>query len=241
MFQPQYNHAPVRTGVSQEALAKVAHALTTTPDGFHVNRKIQRLLNNRAKAFENGGPIEWSYAESLAWGTLLSEGTPVRLSGQDCRRGTFSQRHAYLYDEETRERYAPLDHVAEGQGKLCVYNSLLSDYGYSLDYPDMLCQWEAQFGDFVNGAQVVIDQFITSSESKWQRVSGLVLLLPHGYEGQGPEHSSARLERFLQQCAEDNIQVCNITTPANFFHVLRRQMHRDFRKPLVVMSPKSLL
>lgn len=248
VFQPHYSHEPVRTGVSQEALAKVAHALTTTPDGFNVNRKIQRLLNNRAKAFENGGPIEWSYAESLAWGTLLSEGTPVRLSGQDCRRGTFSQRHAYLYDEETRERYAPLDHVAEGQGKLCVYNSLLSeaavlgfDYGYSLDYPDMLCQWEAQFGDFVNGAQVVIDQFITSSESKWQRVSGLVLLLPHGYEGQGPEHSSARLERFLQQCAEDNIQVCNITTPANFFHVLRRQIHRDIRKPLVVMSPKSLL
>ncbi len=248
VFQPRYNHEPVPTGVSEESLNKVAHALTTTPDGFHVNRKIKRLLDNRAKAFKAGGPIEWSFGESLAWGTLLTEGKHVRLSGQDCRRGTFSQRHAYLYDEETRERYAPLDHVAQGQAKLCVYNSLLSeaavlgfDYGYSLDYPNMLCQWEAQFGDFANGAQVVIDQFIASSESKWQHVSGLVMLLPHGYEGQGPEHSSARLERFLQLCAEDNIQVCNITTPANFFHVLRRQMHRDFRKPLIVMSPKSLL
>lgn len=248
IFQPQYNHTPVSTGVSPEVLGKVAHALTHTPDGFNVNKKIQRLLDNRAKAFAAGGPIEWSYAESLAWGTLLNEGTPVRLSGQDCRRGTFSQRHAYLYDANTRERYAPLDNVREGQGKLCVYNSLLSeaavlgfDYGYSLDYPDMLCQWEAQFGDFANGAQVVIDQFICSSESKWQRLSGIVLLLPHGYEGQGPEHSSARLERFLQLCAEDNIQVCNISTPANFFHVLRRQIHRDFRKPLIVMSPKSLL
>jgi 2-oxoglutarate dehydrogenase E1 component len=248
IFQPLYSHVPVVTGVTPEVLAKVAHALTHTPDGFNVNNKIQRLLDNRAKAFAAGGPIEWSYAESLAWGTLLHEGTPVRLSGQDCRRGTFSQRHAYLYDAETRERYAPLDHVSDDQGKLCVYNSLLSeaavlgfDYGYSLDYPDMLCQWEAQFGDFVNGAQVVIDQFITSSESKWQRVSGIVLLLPHGYEGQGPEHSSARLERFLQLCAEDNIQVCNISTPGNFFHALRRQIHRDFRKPLIVMSPKSLL
>ncbi|WP_221029834.1 2-oxoglutarate dehydrogenase E1 component [Actomonas aquatica] len=248
IFQPGYSHAIVPTGVSPDSLKRVSDALTSTPEDFHINRKIQRLLDNRAKAFSEGGPIEWSYAESLAWGTLLAEGTPVRLSGQDCRRGTFSQRHAYLYDAETRERYAPLDHVCEGQAKLCVYNSLLSeaavlgfDYGYSLDYPDMLCQWEAQFGDFVNGAQVVIDQFIASSESKWQRVSGIVLLLPHGYEGQGPEHSSARLERFLQLCAEDNIQVCNITTPANFFHVLRRQMHRDFRKPLVVMSPKSLL
>jgi 2-oxoglutarate dehydrogenase E1 component len=248
VFQPRYNHMPVITGVSSEALGRVAHALTSTPDNFKANRKIKRLLDNRAKAYAEGGPIEWAYAESLAWGTLLAEGIPVRLSGQDCRRGTFSQRHAYLYDEETRERYALLDHVCEGQAKLCVYNSLLSeaavlgfDYGYSLDYPNMLCQWEAQFGDFANGAQVVIDQFISSSESKWQRLSGLVLLLPHGYEGQGPEHSSARLERFLQLCAEDNIQVCYPTTPANFFHVLRRQMHRDFRKPLIVMSPKSLL
>jgi len=248
VFQPRYNHMPVVTGVSEEILSRVAHALTTTPEGFKVNRKIKRLLDNRAKAFANGGPIEWAYAESLAWGTLLTEGRHVRLSGQDCRRGTFSQRHAYLYDEETRERYAPLEHIQEKQGKICVYNSLLSeaavlgfDYGYSLDYPEMLCQWEAQFGDFANGAQVVIDQFIASSESKWQRLSGLVMLLPHGYEGQGPEHSSARLERFLQLCAEDNIQVCNVSTPANFFHVLRRQMHREFRKPIVIMSPKSLL
>ena len=248
IFQPGYNHMPVTTGVSEETFAKVVHALTHTPEDFRLNSKIKRFLNNRAKAHANGGPIDWAFAESLAWGTLLNEGTPVRLSGQDCRRGTFSQRHAVVYDAETRERYVPLDHVSEGQAKFCVYNSLLSeaavlgfDYGYSLDFPEMLCQWEAQFGDFVNGAQVVIDQFLSSSESKWQRVSGIVLLLPHGYEGQGPEHSSARLERFLQLCAEDNIQVVNIASPANFFHVLRRQMHRDFRKPLIVMSPKSLL
>jgi 2-oxoglutarate dehydrogenase E1 component len=248
IFQPGYSHAPVPTGVNAELLAQVAHGLTTTPSGFHVNSKIRRFLETRAKAHAEGGPIDWAFAESLAWGTLLAEGTPVRLSGQDCRRGTFSQRHAVLYDAETRERYVPLDNIAPGQAKFCVYNSLLSeaavlgfDYGYSLDYPQMLCQWEAQFGDFVNGAQVVIDQFIVSSESKWQRVSGMVLLLPHGYEGQGPEHSSARLERFLQLCAEDNIQVANISSPANFFHALRRQMRRDFRKPLVVMSPKSLL
>jgi 2-oxoglutarate dehydrogenase E1 component len=170
------------------------------------------------------------------------------LSGQDCERGTFSHRHAVLYDFETREKYVPLQHLDEKQERFCVYNSLLSeaavlgfDYGYSLDYPRMLCVWEAQFGDFVNGAQVVIDQFIVSSESKWQRNSGIVLLLPHGYEGQGPEHSSARPERFLQACAENNIQVANLTTPAQLFHALRRQMHRDFRKPLIIMSPKSLL
>lgn len=248
IFQPEYSHEPVPTGVSAETLAQVARGLTTTPDGFNLNSKIKRFLDNRAKAHAEGGPIDWAFAESLAWGTLLVEGTPVRLSGQDCRRGTFSQRHAVLYDSETRERYVPLENIAPGQAKFCVYNSLLSeaavlgfDYGYSLDYPQMLCQWEAQFGDFVNGAQVVIDQFISSSESKWQRMSGIVLLLPHGYEGQGPEHSSARLERFLQLCAEDNMQVVNISTPANFFHVLRRQMRREFRKPLVVMSPKSLL
>ena len=179
---------------------------------------------------------------------LLVEGTPVRLSGQDSRRGTFSQRHSVLYDTVTRERYTPLGNLKEGQAWFCVYNSMLSeaavlgfDYGYSLDYPDMLCLWEAQFGDFANGAQVIIDQFIVSSESKWQRPSGIVLLLPHGYEGQGPEHSSARLERFLQLCAEDNIQVCNLTTPAQYFHVLRRQVRRDFRKPLMIMTPKSLL
>jgi len=178
----------------------------------------------------------------------MREGYHVRLSGQDSVRGTFSQRHAIFFDTKTREKYVPLMKMDGRKGILCVHNSLLSeaavlgfDYGYSLDFPGMLCMWEAQFGDFVNGAQVIIDQFIASSESKWQRVSGLVMLLPHGYEGQGPEHSSARLERFLQLCAEDNIQVANLTTPAQFFHILRRQMHRAFRKPLVIMAPKSLL
>jgi 2-oxoglutarate dehydrogenase E1 component len=172
----------------------------------------------------------------------------VRLSGQDCERGTFSHRHAVLTDIDTGEKYTPLKNLAPKQARFCVYNSLLSeaavlgfDYGYSLDYPDLLCLWEAQFGDFANGAQVVIDQFIVSGESKWQRTCGIVLLLPHGYEGQGPEHSSARLERFLQSCAEDNIQVVNVTTPAQFFHLLRRQVMREFRKPLIAMSPKSLL
>jgi 2-oxoglutarate dehydrogenase E1 component len=193
-------------------------------------------------------PIDWGFAEALAFGTLVLEGKPVRVSGQDCERGTFSHRHAVLHDMETNATYAPLKNLDPKQAKFCVYNSLLSeaavlgfDYGYSLDYPEMLCIWEAQFGDFANGAQVVIDQFLAAGESKWQRTSGIVLLLPHGYEGQGPEHSSARLERFLQLCAEDNIQVANITTPANFFHALRRQVKREVKKPLVVMSPKSLL
>jgi 2-oxoglutarate dehydrogenase E1 component len=184
----------------------------------------------------------------LAFGTLLLEGTPVRLSGQDCERGTFSHRHAVLYDSTDRTPYVPLMNIASTQERFCVHNSSLSeaavlgfDAGYAIDYPEMLCMWEAQFGDFANGAQVIIDQFITSSESKWQRTSNITLLLPHGYEGQGPEHSSARLERFLQACAENNIQVCNLTTPAQYFHVLRRQMKRSFRKPLIIMSPKSLL
>jgi len=238
----------VPTGVEQPQLTKVIEGLVTLPHDFKVNPKIRRFLETRANALKEGGPVDWAFGEALAFGTLMAEGTPVRLSGQDCERGTFSQRHAVLYDTETREAYTPLNHLAEGQAKFCVYNSVLSeaavlgfDYGYSMDYPKMLCIWEAQFGDFANGAQVIIDQFISSSESKWQRASGMVLLLPHGYEGQGPEHSSARLERFLQLCAEDNIQVANITTPANFFHALRRQMRRDFRKPLIVMSPKSLL
>jgi 2-oxoglutarate dehydrogenase E1 component len=186
--------------------------------------------------------------EALAFGTLLVEGTPVRVSGQDCERGTFTHRHAVFNDTETGAKYTPLNTIADKQANFCVYNSLLSeaavlgfDYGYSMDYPDMLCIWEAQFGDFANGAQVVIDQFIAAGESKWQRTSGITLLLPHGYEGQGPEHSSARLERFLQACAENNIQVANLTTPAQLFHMLRRQMKREFKKPLVIMSPKSLL
>ena len=248
IFQPGFSFAPVATAVPRESLEKVARAITQVPVDFRVNPKIKRILESRWQALQDDTPIDWSYAEALAFGTLLAEGTPVRLSGQDSERGTFSQRHAVLYDLETRAKYVPLRHIDAQQAQFCVYNSSLSeasvlgfDYGYSLDYPQMLCLWEAQFGDFGNGAQVIIDQFIAASESKWQRVSGITLLLPHGYEGQGPEHSSARLERFLQLSAEENIQVCNLTTPAQFFHVLRRQMRRTFRKPLVIMAPKSLL
>ena len=249
-IQPHYTHDPVATAVPKETLAHIIDRITTVPAGFNIHPRIKTfVLDRRRQAFERGEGIDWSCAEALAWGSLLLEGRHVRLSGQDCRRGTFSQRHAYFYDVNTRDRWCPLDSMAPGkQGKLCVYNSLLSeaavlgfDYGYSLNYPEMLCQWEAQFGDFVNGAQVIIDQFIVSAESKWQRPSGIVLLLPHGYEGQGPEHSSARLERFLQLCAEDNIQVANLTTSAQYFHILRRQMMRPFRKPLVLMTPKSML
>ena len=248
VFQPGYRHSTVSTAVSAEVIGRVVQGLTTLPGGFKANPKIQRFLDARRQAHATGGSVDWGFAEALAFGTLLVEGTPVRLSGQDCERGTFSHRHAVLYDHDTREQYVPLLHLADTQARFCVYNSLLSeaavlgfDYGYSLDYPKMLCLWEAQFGDFANGAQVVIDQFLASSESKWQRMSSMVLLLPHGYEGQGPEHSSARLERFLQLCAEDNLQVVNLTTPANFFHALRRQMKRAFYKPLIVMAPKSLL
>ena len=249
IFQPAYSHEPVETAVPKRELDRVVHALTHVPEGFHVLPKLQRLLlDRRAKAHASGGPYDWAIAESLAFGSLLLEGIPVRLSGQDSQRGTFSQRHAVLYDAETRARYAPLKHLSEDQAQFCNYNSLLSeaavlgfDYGYSLHFPTMLCIWEAQFGDFANGAQVIIDQFIAAAESKWQRPSGIVLLLPHGYEGQGPEHSSGRIERYLQLCAEDNIQVADPTTPAQYFHLLRRQMKRPFRKPLIVMTPKSLL
>ena len=249
VFQPEYTSSPVRTAISEQMLAQIVDGLTRVPDDFNLQRKIKRIvLDHRRKVFENGGPYEWHYAEALAFGSLLLEGTAVRLSGQDSSRGTFSTRHAVLYDEKTGQSYLPLMHLAEKQERICIYNSLLSeaavlgfDYGYSLDYPEMLCLWEAQFGDFANGAQTIIDQFLVSAESKWQRPSGIVLLLPHGYEGQGPEHSSGRLERFLQLCAEDNIQVCNLTTAAQYFHVLRRQMKRDFIKPLVIMTPKSLL
>ncbi|HEX8310911.1 MAG TPA: 2-oxoglutarate dehydrogenase E1 component [Chthoniobacteraceae bacterium] len=247
--QPAYSHEPVATSVPKEQIANIVKALTTVPESFRVLPKLKRnFLDKRAHVFAKGEGFDWSFAEALALGSLLAEKTPVRLSGQDCRRGTFSQRHAYLYDEKTRDRYCPLKHITDDQAQICIYNSLLSeagvlgfDYGYSLNYPELLCMWEAQFGDFANGAQVIIDQFIVSAESKWQRPSGIVLLLPHGYEGQGPEHSSARLERFLQLSAEENIQVCNLTTPAQYFHVLRRQMKRAFRKPLVIMTPKSLL
>src|SRR5260221_11493249 len=227
----------------------IVDRITQVPDGFRVQPQIRKmLLERRKKQYAEGGPFDWSYAEALAFGSLLVEGTPVRLSGQDSRRGTFSQRHSVLYDIETRERYIPLANLTPDQARFCVYNSMLSeagvlgfDYGYSLNFPQLLCLWEAQFGDFVNGAQVVIDQFIASAESKWQRPSSIVLLLPHGYEGQGPEHSSARFERFLQLCAEDNMQVVYPTTPAQYFHLLRRQVRRPWRKPLVVLTPKSLL
>ena len=243
-----YSFDPVQTSVTQEQLGKVVDGLTTVPESFKVNPKIKRLIDGRRKAWTEKLNIDWAFAESLAFGTLLIENTPVRLSGQDSRRGTFSQRHSVFYDVRDRERFIPLKNLDKDQAQFCVYNSTLSeaailgfDYGYSQDYPQMLCLWEAQFGDFVNGAQVIIDQFITASESKWQKVSGIVMLLPHGYEGQGPEHSSARLERFLQACAENNIQVCNLSTPAQYFHVLRRQMRREFQKPLVIMAPKSML
>jgi 2-oxoglutarate dehydrogenase E1 component len=247
--QPDYSHAPVSTGIDREKLQHIGKVLTSFPDGFTLHPTLaKRFIPRREEALQNGGPIDWAFAESLAWGSLLMEGNPVRLSGQDCRRGTFSQRHAVFYDFESRERYIPLENLAENQAKFCVYNSFLSefavlgfDYGYSLGYPSMLTMWEAQFGDFSNGAQVIIDQFISSAESKWQTPSDLVMLLPHGYEGQGPEHSSARLERFLQLCAAQNLIVGNFTTPAQYFHALRRQKRRDIRKPLILMTPKSLL
>jgi 2-oxoglutarate dehydrogenase E1 component len=249
VFQPQYTAECKPTAISPEMLRQIVDGLTSVPEDFSVIPKIRRtVLDRRREVFEAGGGYEWHYAEALAFGSLLLEGIAVRLSGQDSRRGTFSTRHSVIYDAKTGQPYIPLLHLAEKQERICIYNSLLSeaavlgfDYGYSLDYPNMLCLWEAQFGDFANGAQVIIDQFIVPSESKWQRPSSIVLLLPHGYEGQGPEHSSARLERFLQSCAEDNIQVCNVTTSAQYFHVLRRQMKRDFIKPLIIMTPKSLL
>ncbi len=249
IVQQPYSHAPVPTGVDREMLQKIGHVLTDIPAGFNLHPTLEkRFIPRRVEALANNGPIDWAFAESLAFGSLLMEGTPVRLSGQDCRRGTFSHRHAVFYDSETRERYIPLENLAPDQAKFCVHNSFLSefavlgfDYGYSLSYPTMLTLWEAQFGDFSNGAQVIIDQFISSAESKWQTPSDLVMLLPHGYEGMGPEHSSARLERFLQLCAEKNMIVGNFTTPAQYFHALRRQKHREFRKPLILMTPKSLL
>src|SRR6266516_3145307 len=249
VFQPEYTSSSEPTAISKEMLERIVAGLTRVPGYFNIQPKIKRIvLDHQRKVFEAGGPYQWHYAEALAFGSLLLDGIPVRLSGQDSSRGTFSTRHAVLYDAKTGHPYALLRHLAQKQARICIYNSLLSeaavlgfDYGYSLDYPNMLCLWEAQFGDFANGAQTIIDQFIVSAESKWQRPSGIVLLLPHGYEGQGPEHSSGRLERFLQASAEDNIQVCNLTTSAQYFHVLRRQMKRNFVKPLIIMTPKSLL
>jgi 2-oxoglutarate dehydrogenase E1 component len=236
------------TGVELATLREIGERITTVRPGFHVHRTIARFLENRRKAIESGSGIDWATAEALAFATLLRDGHRVRLSGQDSERGTFSQRHAVLIDQESEARYTPLNNLGGQQARFEVINSMLSEeavlgfeYGYSLAEPNALVLWEAQFGDFANGAQVVFDQFVSSGERKWLRMSGLVCLLPHGYEGQGPEHSSARLERFLQMCAEDNMQIANCTTPANYFHILRRQLKREIRKPLILMTPKSLL
>ena len=236
------------TAIKPDTLAEIGRALTTAPEGYALHRTVGRLLDAKRQMFDSGQGFDWATAEALAFGSLLTEGYPVRLSGQDSTRGTFSQRHSSLVDQESEDRYYPLNHIRAGQAKYEAIDSMLSEYavlgfeyGYSLSEPNALVAWEAQFGDFANGAQIMFDQFISSGERKWLRMSGLVMLLPHGFEGQGPEHSSARLERFLQNCAEDNWIVANCTTPANYFHILRRQIHRSFRKPLVLMTPKSLL
>ena len=236
------------SGVKKDILINVGKKISTIPENLNVHKTLKKIFDLKLQMFEKNKPIDWSTAESLAIGTLLTEGFSVRLSGQDSGRGTFSQRHAVLRNQDNHERYIPLNNINNKQQKFEIIDSLLSElavlgfeFGYSLSEPETLVLWEAQFGDFANGAQVIIDQFISSGESKWGRASGLVMLLPHGYEGQGPEHSSARLERFLQLCAGENMQVVNCTTPSNYFHALRRQMHRDFRKPLIVMTPKSLL
>jgi len=238
----------VNTGVAQEELAVVGEALTRYPDGFHIHPKVKKLLEQRLEMAQGKRPIDYGMAEALAFGTLLKQRVPVRLSGQDSRRGTFNQRHAALIDIETEEEYVPLQHVGHGEAWFEAINSTLSEasvlgfeYGFSRDFPEALVLWEAQFGDFANGAQIVIDQFISAGEDKWNLLSGVVLLLPHGYEGQGPEHSSARMERFLQLAARDNIQICQPSTAAQYFHLLRRQALRAWRKPLVVFTPKSML
>lgn len=235
------------TGVAETMLREVGEIITSYPEKFNIHRTLKRVLDNKHTMFESGEGFDWATAEALAFGTLLREGYDVRLSGQDCGRGTFSHRHAVFVDQKTENRYIPLKEVNQNahfevlDSHLSEFGVLGFEYGYSTANPNSLTLWEAQFGDFANGAQIIIDQFICSAEAKWLRMSGLVMLLPHGYEGQGPEHSSARLERYLQLSAEDNWQVVNCTTPANYFHALRRQMHRTFRKPLIVMAPKSLL
>ncbi len=249
-FKSEYSFAPAATSVDRQSVEKVAAALCRIPENFALHPKITRIINDRATVIANEGGMDWAFAESLAFGTLLLENYAIRLSGEDSARGTFSQRHAVWWDTKSQipKMYIPLQHIAEQQADFSVYDSPLSefsvlgfDYGYSLAQPNILVLWEAQFGDFVNGAQVIIDQFVAAAQTKWYRSSGLVMLLPHGYEGQGPEHSSAHLERFLQLCAEDNLQVVNPSTPAQYFHLLRRQMKQNFRKPLIVMTPKSHL
>ncbi|MCP4686555.1 MAG: 2-oxoglutarate dehydrogenase E1 component, partial [Desulfobacterales bacterium] len=247
-FHGRFPHEPVKTGVERSRLVSLARKLNSTPGDFSIHPKLGRLLKKRMDAVEKGAGLDWANAEALAFASLLTEGLQVRLSGQDVGRGTFSHRHAALFDVKTGAKHVPLDHLGEGSARFQVYNSLLAEagvlgfeYGYAMTDPGCLTLWEAQFGDFANGAQNIIDLFIASGESKWRRLNGLALLLPHGWEGLGPEHSSARLERFLQLCAEDNMQVCNLTTPAQYFHLLRRQMTAGFRKPLVLMTPKSLL
>ena len=236
------------TSISTQTLADIGTALSRAPDGFPLHKTVARMLETKKKMFAAGEGFDWATGEALAFGSLLCEGFPVRLSGQDCTRGTFSQRHSGLINQDTEERFYPLNHIRTGQKRYDVIDSMLSEYavlgfeyGYSLAEPNALTLWEAQFGDFANGAQIMFDQFISSGESKWLRMSGLVVLLPHGFEGQGPEHSSARLERFLQMCGQDNWIIANCTTPANYFHILRRQLHRNFRKPLILRTPKSLL
>ena len=236
------------TGVEADVLKRVGQALSHVPEGFHLHSRIARQLQAKRQMVDSGEGVDWATGEALAFGTLLLEGHRVRLSGEDSQRGTFSHRHAVLVDQESQHEYVPLNNIAPDQARIEIYNSLLSEagvlgfeYGYSLADPRTLVLWEAQFGDFANGAQVIIDQFLASGETKWLRMSGLTLLLPHGYEGQGPEHSSARIERYLQLCAECNMSVCNLTTPANYFHALRRQLKRNYRKPLIVFTPKSLL
>ena len=237
-----------QTAISEDTFDKVGAALSKLPDDFPVHKTISRLLDNKNKMFRDGTGLDWATAEALAFGSLLTEGFPVRLSGQDATRGTFSQRHSGIINQNSEDRYYPLNHITKEQAEFEAIDSMLSEYavlgfeyGYSLSEPNALVAWEAQFGDFANGAQIMFDQFISSGESKWLRMSGLVILLPHGFEGQGPEHSSARLERFLQMCGQDNWIVANCSTPANYFHILRRQLHRSFRKPLILVTPKSLL
>jgi 2-oxoglutarate dehydrogenase E1 component len=245
--EPVLGRRNTETAIGKDELDALGKVLTTVPEGFTIHKTLQRILDAKKAMFESGEGFDWATAEALAFGSLVAEGSAVRLSGQDSGRGTFSQRHAVWVDQSNGEKYIPLCHVQNG-GRFEVRDSPLSEfgvlgfeYGYSIADPRCLVLWEAQFGDFANGAQTIIDQFMSSGEAKWLRASGLVLLLPHGFEGQGPEHSSARLERYLQLCAEDNMQVANCTTPANYFHILRRQMRRGFRKPLVLMTPKSLL